>query len=305
MDDESRDPSRLEIERRLRGVPVVKPEQLDTQIDAVVISSDAYEYELYQKARTVFDAKGVPVLRIYGEDKVAREEPDASVRRLVEKWGVSDSDARWLVANRDERHDATLPMLPPERTEMHLRRYELAATLVAGKRVLDIACGTGYGSRFLLDQGQAASVIGMDLDAAAVEYARRRHGAGVPQESLRFIAGGATSTGIGPGALDAIVSFETIEHVPDAAGVLSEFKRILRPDGVVVMSTPNDTGPTDHHAHSFTRESFETLLKGAFADVRMFGQVAGDELFADGLPEGIFRLGEGTPRPAIFIAICR
>lgn len=280
----------------------MRPEQLDTPVDAIVISSDAFEHQLYQRARAVFGDSNIPILRIYGDDTPAREPAEVSVRRLTGHWGLSEADARWLADNRDERHDATLPMLPPERTEMHLRRYEFVEPFVAGRRVLDIACGTGYGSRFLLDQGQAASVLGLDVDPSAIDYATRRFAAGVAPDRLRFALGDAARLNIPTGSIDVIASFETIEHVPDAAAALAEFRRVLTPGGRLCISTPNDTGPTAHHAHSFTPDAFESLLRERFTTVEMFGQVTGDPTFDPALPPGVFRRHIGQPRPAVLLA---
>lgn len=288
---------------RLSGVPVMKPEHLDSPIDAIVISSDAYEHQLYHRALAVFGSTRFPILRIYGDDATARETPEATFTRLTQHWGIADADARWLVDNRDERHDATLPMLPPERTEMHLRRYELIAPHVPGRRVLDIACGTGYGSRYLLDQGEAASVLGLDVDPRAIDYATRRFTTGIEASRLGFAIGDAARLEIPSASIGAIASFETIEHVPDAPAALAEFRRVLAPGGRLCISTPNDTGPTPHHAHSFTPAGFESLLRDQFANVQMYGQIPGDVVFDDTLPPGIFRRCDNTPRPAILLAM--
>jgi len=291
----------------LGGVRVVRPEELCEPVDAVIVSSDAHEQVLYERAMTVFGPRVVPVFRIYAGVASTRENPEASVSRLVLRSGLTESDARWLVENRDERHDATLPMLPAERTEMHLRRYELAAMHARGKQVLDIACGTGYGSRLLLDQGMAASVLGADIDQRAVDYARRRFGVGENGSGarVRFECAGATDTGLDAASIGLVTSFETIEHVPDAGAVLAEFRRVLIPGGTLVMSTPNDTGPTAHHAHSFTREAFSELLEAYFPDAEWVCQRAGDEPRRWDMPAGMEPLTPGVPRPDNFIVIAR
>jgi ubiquinone/menaquinone biosynthesis C-methylase UbiE len=289
----------------LGGVPILRPADAPTDLDAVVVSSDAHEDAIYARARAVFGPRGVPVLRIYGADALAREEPAASVARLVTRWGLNEADARWLVENRDERHDATLPMLPPERTEMHLRRYELADRFAASARVLDLACGTGYGSRFLLDQGGAASVLGLDIDERAVDYARRRFATPATAGRLAYRTGSATHTGLPDASVGLVASFETIEHVPDAAAALAEFHRVLAPGGVLVLSTPNDAGPTPHHAHSFTPETLRTLVEARFGPAEWIGQRAGDSPLTDSLPPGMFPLTPDAPRPDILIAIAR
>lgn len=247
----------------IRGVPVLRPGQLTTPIDAVVISSDAHEQAIYERAAAFFGPRATPILRIY-------DDPGQTAARLVAHWGLSEAEAQWLMDNRAERHDASLPMLPAERTELHLRRYEFAAAAgrLAGRRVLDAACGTGYGSKLLRTLGDAASVTGVDICPEATGYAARRHAAA----GVRFITASALHTGLPDAAADAVVSFETVEHIVDSASLVDEFARVLTPGGLLIMSTPNNTGLTRHHVHSFTRESLGQVLRGRFDRFEWFGQ---------------------------------
>jgi ubiquinone/menaquinone biosynthesis C-methylase UbiE len=238
------------------------------------------------------------VLRIYG-DTPAWEPDEAAVRRLVDLCGVPEPDARWLVANRTERHDATLPVLPPERTELHLRRYELACPMVDARRVLDAACGTGYGASLLMKQGKAASVVGVDIDAASIAYAQRRFAA----PGIEFRQASALHTGLVDASIDVVTSFETIEHMDDPGALLREFSRVLRPGGRVVISTPNDWGLTAFHAQSFRPEAFRALVEGVFAPVRWLGQRAGDAPSLDGLPAGIFETDDRRWRAETLIFV--
>jgi ubiquinone/menaquinone biosynthesis C-methylase UbiE len=268
---------------RVGGLCVVHPRALETPVDAVVVSSEVYEAAIAERAAAVFGSRGIPVLRIYGDDP-AWECDETAVKRLVERCGVSAADAHWLVENRMERHDATLPVLPPARTEMHLRRYELAATMAPGKRVLDAACGTGYGSSMLLRQGEAGIVIGVDIDAATIDYARRRF----TSPGLEFRTASATRTGLPDASVDLVTSFETIEHMSDPTALLAEFSRVLAPGGRLVLSTPNDWGLTDFHAHSFGPEEFRTLVANEFHPLRWLAQRAGDTPVLENLPPGVF-----------------
>ncbi len=247
----------------IRGVPVMAPEQLTAPVDAVVVSSDAHEQAIYESATAFFAPRGIPVLRIY-------DDPERIAERLVSHWGLTETDARWLMDNRYERHDASLPMLPAERTELHLRRYEFATEgdRLAGKRVLDAACGTGYGSRLLRTLGGAADVTGVDICPEATAYATRRHGA----PGVRFITASALETGLPAASIDAIVSFETVEHIVESEALIDEFARVLTPGGLLVISTPNNTGLTKYHVHSFTRGSLQRLLHRRFHELQWFGQ---------------------------------
>lgn len=282
----------------IAGVPVTTPAKLAEPIDAVVVSSDAHEGPIAAAASAWFGPRGIPVYRLYG-DAPAHPTTQQAAERLSWEPGLAEGDAAWLAANLNERHDATLPVLPPARTELHLRRYEFAARYACGRHALDAACGTGYGALALIDWGGALSVTGIDVDAAAVGYAQRRFGPGRP---ARFMVGDATRTGLAGGSVGLVASFETIEHVPDADAMAVEFARVLGPDGRLVLSTPNDRGLTDHHVHSFTRESLGDLLAPHFGSLEWWGQRAGDEPRGDG-PPGIFRLTEDAPHAEHLIVV--
>jgi 2-polyprenyl-3-methyl-5-hydroxy-6-metoxy-1,4-benzoquinol methylase len=113
----------------------------------------------------------------------------------------------------------------------HLHRYRYATGFVAGRDVLDIACGEGYGSAALQKAG-AKSVIGVDIDAAVCAHAAAKYG-------IDARVGDAARIPLDDGAVDVVVSFETIEHVPEPATFLAECRRVLRPGGRLVISTPN------------------------------------------------------------------
>src|SRR6478609_1827167 len=101
-----------------------------------------------------------------------------------------------------------VPGIVGEIAHEHWHRYAFARRLVAGRRVADVACGEGYGSALLATS--AASVVGIDLDAAAIAHAVATYAAA----SVRFVQGSATALPLADGSVDAIVSFETIEHLP-------------------------------------------------------------------------------------------
>lgn len=283
---------------RIGGVRVVRPGAVTAPVDAVVVSSDCYEREIYGRARAVFGPLGIPVVRIYG-DEPEWEEDAVVVRRLIETCGVPEADARWLVANRSERHDATLPMLIPARTEMHLRRYELAASYARGRRVIDAACGTGYGAAFLVDQAGATGVVGVDVDPGAVRYAARVH----CRPGVSFRCAAAERTGEADGSAGLVTSFETIEHVDEPRALLAEFARVLSPGGRLVISTPNDRGLTEFHAHSLTPGAFRGLLEERFRIEGWLGQRAGDAPATDGLPAGMFALEDDRWQAETLLAV--
>jgi SAM-dependent methyltransferase len=141
---------------------------------------------------------------------------------------------------------------------LHIERYEFAARkLRDAKSILDIACGVGYGSRLLKDSLPAALVTGVDSSADAIEYANDRYA--LPGLTFRV----ADGTTFDDGPFDAVVSLETIEHLPDPQPFIQRVTtRLLRPSGIFIGSVPvtpsMDANP--HHLHDFTARSFRKLL---------------------------------------------
>jgi SAM-dependent methyltransferase len=149
----------------------------------------------------------------------------------------------------------------------HLARYQFAAKLANGLRVLDAACGEGYGTAMIANAG-AAQAVGVDLDAKAVEHAQKRYG-------LDFRQGDVKNLPVEDSSFDLVVSFETIEHVSEGVRVISEFRRVLTDDGLLVISTPNKTEylmSTDFHEREYTTGEFEALLRSEFEEVHLLYQ---------------------------------
>jgi len=169
-----------------------------------------------------------------------------------------------------------VPGIAGEIAYEHWHRYAFARRFVAGKRVLDVACGEGYGSALLAQV--AAAVTGIDIDAAAVAHARESYAA---LSNLRFDEGSAAALPLADASVDVVVSFETIEHLPraDQPRMLAEIARVLTVEGVLVLSTPNpveySTARDFHnpfHQHEPHRAELEALLRGAFPAQRWFRQ---------------------------------
>jgi len=155
----------------------------------------------------------------------------------------------------------------------HWHRYAWAAGLVGGLDVLDCACGEGYGSR-LLATG-AASVTGLDIDADTVEHARRRYAG----DGVRFECASALALPFGDACFDAVVSFETLEHLAEHDQLLAEFRRVLRPGGFVLLSSPDRRTYSDEsgfdnqfHVRELYRDELEALLERHFPSYRLYGQ---------------------------------
>jgi SAM-dependent methyltransferase len=167
------------------------------------------------------------------------------------------------------RLEATGERLMPElqRGEVvhaeHLVRYLVAAELARDRRVLDAACGEGYGTALLASAG-ARSATGVDVDEATVAHARSRHPA--PE----FLAGDVGALPFGDASFDLVVSFETIEHVPDPERALGELQRVTTPDGLLIVSTPNKhryLAENEFHEREFFHEEFVELLRARYPSV--------------------------------------
>ena len=155
----------------------------------------------------------------------------------------------------------------------HLHRYAIATELVAGRDVLDIGSGEGYGSQ-LLALG-ARSVVGVDIAPEAVRHAQAKY----VRANLRFLEGSCAAIPLPDASVDVVVSFETIEHIREHGTFLSEIVRVLRKGGQLLISTPElvnyDSSlatANPFHLHELTRAEFHSLLRGHFVHVHSFGQ---------------------------------
>jgi SAM-dependent methyltransferase len=150
----------------------------------------------------------------------------------------------------------------------HLARYRWAAQLAGSRRVLDVACGEGYGTDILAAAG-AREAVGVDLDAGAVAHATAKY------HAPAFIEGDIASLPFDSGSFDLVVSFETIEHVGDPERALAELHRVLGEDGLLVISTPNKHRylvENEFHEREFTHEEFVELLAARFPVVEVLLQ---------------------------------
>jgi ubiquinone/menaquinone biosynthesis C-methylase UbiE len=155
----------------------------------------------------------------------------------------------------------------------HRHRYLVACELTVGQEVLDIACGEGYGSAMLA--ARARRVTGVDISPAAVEHARRQY----PRDNLRFAAGSCAAIPLPDRSVDVVVSFETIEHHAEHERMLREIRRVLRPEGLLLISSPDKAEYSDRpryrnpfHVKELYQEEFRALLAAHFRHVRLLGQ---------------------------------
>jgi len=155
----------------------------------------------------------------------------------------------------------------------HLHRYRYASELLRGKRVLDIACREGYGTRILAET--AESVTGVDSDAVVVQQAAEEHRC----VNLQFLVGSRLAVPVASDhTFDAIVCFDALDDTDNPERLFSEIKRLLTPDGVLVLSAPSAAANENlFRSKAFSAEEFHNLLQSHFREVRLLSH----SLFAD------------------------
>ncbi len=156
-----------------------------------------------------------------------------------------------------------------------LARYVFAERFVRDKSVLDAATGKGYGAYHLAKVGRAKRVVGVDLDEESVRYARRMH----RHPNLRFERMDVACMGFSRSSFEVVVSFETLEHiVPEKTAVfMGEVLRVLKPEGVFVISTPNRPvysaiSRTRDHINEMDSRELRSLLSCYFSECRFYYQ---------------------------------
>ncbi len=187
--------------------------------------------------------------------------------------------------------ERTLPDVPEENYwfARHLVVYEWIAAQIGGRRVVDMACGEGYGADVMAQAG-AAAVVGVDANPEAHEHARLRY----VRDNLRFVR---TMVETFDEPCDALVFLQTIEHVRDPAAVLARFRELVGPGGIVFVSTPNvltlappgsARSGNPWHVYEYRPEEFHALCRAHFGAVQMYGLFHARKL---ALHAGALRLG--------------
>jgi SAM-dependent methyltransferase len=157
---------------------------------------------------------------------------------------------------------------------VHVARYHFALPRVKDRRTLDIACGTGYGLPIL--KAQAKRVVGAEIDPDAARQARMQAGGG----TAHVVVANGCHLPFPEESFEVITSFETLEHLEDRSRFLSELRRVLTPDGLCILSTPNAnyTRPVNgkphnpFHVYEYRPEELLAELGNHFAEVELLGQ---------------------------------
>jgi 2-polyprenyl-3-methyl-5-hydroxy-6-metoxy-1,4-benzoquinol methylase len=237
-------------------------------------------------------------------ERLRRLESRVDELRTVLRLITEDPQYMWLYKNRDERMDATVEIFDEGRRAFHLARYQFASGLASGKVVADIACGTGYGTEIISRDGKALKAIGVDIDEQAIAYASARH----RRHNVEFLCTPGDETNIPDQTIDLVVSFETLEHVPNDDALLKEFHRMLKPGGMLLCSVPNNwpIERTPHHVRVYDRRSFESAILEYFEIRKLYNHNSGtDSDFNRGQPMGIQETSPLNQASAeCYIAIC-
>ena len=152
----------------------------------------------------------------------------------------------------------------------HLARYIFACQFVKNKKVLDAACGTGYGSALMANKG-AEHITGLDKSQKAIAYSAKHYS----RPNLRFVKGNALNMPFNNNQFDLVISYETIEHLENQNQFLKEIKRVLNPDGFCIISTPNlKTHPEQnpYHTKELNKQEFKDLLKKYWKNLKIINQ---------------------------------
>jgi SAM-dependent methyltransferase len=164
---------------------------------------------------------------------------------------------RKRILHKDNRIYVTPVML------RHVRRYDLAATEIQGDYVLDAACGAGYGKDII---GQGRHYLGIDIDRDAIAFARDNFGG-------EFQHGSVSALDVESQSCDAVVSFETLEHLKDPEIALSEFARVLKRGGKLVGSIPLNHPDRIYHQKVYTFSGVMSLVeRDEYATLKIFCQ---------------------------------
>lgn len=155
----------------------------------------------------------------------------------------------------------------------HYHRYAFARSLVANKNVLDAACGEGYGSHIL--SAYAQSVEGVDIDSTSIAHAQGKY----TKDNLSFTQASCTELPFAENQFDVVVSFETLEHLAEQEEMLSEFQRVLKPNGLLLISTPDkkyysdEAGFTNEfHVKELYKHEFKELLDTHWSHQKWYSQ---------------------------------
>lgn len=155
----------------------------------------------------------------------------------------------------------------------HLHRYAITSKYTKDKIVLDIASGEGYGTNLI--SKNAKFVYGVDIDKDSIEHAKNKY----KSENIKFLHGSTDKIPLGNHSVDVVVSYETIEHHDRHDEMMKEIKRVLKPDGIVIISTPDKYYYSDirnfnnkFHVKELYKKEFSDLISKYFINIQLLNQ---------------------------------
>lgn len=154
----------------------------------------------------------------------------------------------------------------------HIERYNFALNYCRNKNVLDIACGIGYGSK-ILKSNKSKKIVSADISSKALSIANKL-------AKSNYILMDASTMSLIEGTFDVVCSFETIEHLKNHQKFLEEIKRVLRPNGILIISTPtkefwspySDKPANPFHMKEFSIKEFYKIIQNNFKIINIYGQ---------------------------------
>lgn len=183
-----------------------------------------------------------------------------------------------MIKKTKQRERIDNPEAVNENSIIHENKYLWAGNEIKGKKILDIACGIGYGSNLLVQECSASSVTGVDNFPSAINEAKKRY----QDKKLEFICADATlPLPFKDESFDIVVSFETIEHLEDCSSYIKEIKRVLKKNGLFFLSTPNKKffSPiwrrpyNQYHKKEWGVGELKRFIDKFFPQSRIYGQI--------------------------------
>lgn len=155
----------------------------------------------------------------------------------------------------------------------HLTRYAFCIPYIKNKKVLDVACGEGYGVHLMASE--ALSVVGADIDNRTIEHANKKYS----KDNVQFVQASGQFLPFADDNFDVVISFETIEHVAEQEKLLEEIARVLTRTGLLIISTPNEAvyskrsnHKNPYHIKELNQAEFRQLLNACFLNTRILTQ---------------------------------
>lgn len=160
----------------------------------------------------------------------------------------------------------------------HIKRYAYVSSFIENKLVCSVACGTGYGEKFMAENGKPASIKAFDVDRAALDYAQKNNS----HDLIAFSHMDSFDDLVPKESVDVFLSLETVEHINEDEEFVNKIWLSLKPGGIAIISTPNKAFSyknlwsrkplNEYHVREYTKDSFIKLIKNRFNEIELLGQ---------------------------------